>query len=96
MINVAAKQKHIGELAQRDHGHRFTGLYRVLCEEAWLTEAWRRIRNNKGSKTAGVDGQTKDDVDDTLIQRLATKLKKEEYRPAFKGRFLSQREQAKG
>ena len=81
MINVEAKQKHVGNVAKRDPHHRFTGLYRTLCEETWLTEAWQRIRRNKGSKTAGVDGQTKDDVDDALIKRLAAKLRKEEFQP---------------
>jgi group II intron reverse transcriptase/maturase len=81
VIDVAAKQKHVGELAKRNKGSRFKRLYRTLCDETWLTEAWRRIRLNKGSKTAGVDGQTRDDVDETLIKRLAAGLRKEEYRP---------------
>jgi group II intron reverse transcriptase/maturase len=80
VINVDEKQKHVGELAINPQ-HCFRRLYRVICEEAWLTEAWKRIRKNKGSKTAGVDGQTKDDVDEALIKRLAEKLRKEEYQP---------------
>ena len=82
MVNVEKMQKHIGELAKHDPGHRFKRLYNELCQEAWLTEAWKRIRQNKGSGTAGVDGQTKDDVDETLIKRLAEKLRKEEYQPS--------------
>jgi retron-type reverse transcriptase len=74
-------QKHVGELAKRDPSHRFDRLYGDLCQEAWLTEAWKRIRTNKGSQTAGVDGQTRDDVEEALIKRLADKLKKEEYQP---------------
>jgi group II intron reverse transcriptase/maturase len=81
VIRVEAKQKHIGELAKHDPSHSFKRLYRVLCDEAWLTEAWKRIRQNKGSKTAGVDGTTKDDVDEILIRRLTEKLRKEEYQP---------------
>jgi group II intron reverse transcriptase/maturase len=80
VINVAEKQKHIGELAKNPN-HCFQRLYRVLYEETWLTEAWERIRKNKGSKTAGVDGQTVSDVDETLISRLANKLKEKEYKP---------------
>lgn len=81
MVNVGEMQKHVGELAKRDPSHRFKRLYNDLCQEAWLTEAWKRIRQNKGSQTAGVDGQTKDDVDEALIKRLADKLKREEYQP---------------
>jgi len=81
MINVELKQQHIGELAKSDPSRSFKRLYRMLCDEAWLSEAWKRIRHNKGSKTAGVDGQTRDDVDETVITRLAEKLRKEEFRP---------------
>jgi group II intron reverse transcriptase/maturase len=81
MINVAAKQKHIGELAKKNHELRFKDFYRVICDETWLTAAWMRIRQNTGSKTAGVAGQTKNDVDETLIKELATKLKCGEYKP---------------
>lgn len=81
MINVEAKQKHVGDMAKRDPNHRFKGLYRTLCEETWLTGAWKRICRNKGSSTAGVDGQTKDDVDEALIKRLSEKLRNGEFQP---------------
>jgi group II intron reverse transcriptase/maturase len=81
VLNVAQKQKHVEEMAKQDPTYRFDRLYRTLCEETWLTEAWKRIRPNKGSQTAGVDGQTKDQVDDALIKRLADKLKREDYQP---------------
>src|SRR5215831_19501992 len=81
MVNVEEMQKHIGNLAKQNPHRCFRRLYTELCQEAWLTAAWKRIRHNKGSRTAGIDGQTKDDVDETLIKRLAERLKKEEYRP---------------
>jgi len=79
--NVAQIQEHIGELAKMNPERSYRRLYRVICDKTWLTEAWNRIRKNKGSKTAGVDGQTRNDVDETLIQRLAEKLRKGEYQP---------------
>src|SRR5262245_31017936 len=81
MVNAEQEQQHLGELAKRDPRHRFTGLYRTICEEPWLTEAWRRIAHNPGRHTAGVDGQTAADVDATLTTRLSERLRKEEYRP---------------
>lgn len=81
MINVAEKQKHVGELAKHNPTRRFKRLYRVLCEETWLTEAWMQIRHNRGSQTAGIDGKTSEDVDEALIKRLAEKLRRGEYRP---------------
>jgi RNA-directed DNA polymerase len=81
MLDVEEKQKHIGELARQNPALRFERLYRVLCEERWLTEAWRRVRPNKRTRTAGVDGMTRDDVDETLIGKLAATLKRQEYKP---------------
>lgn len=79
--SVEKVQEHIGELAKMNPEHSFKKLYRVICDETWLTGAWTQIRKNKGSKTAGVDGQTGNDVDTSLIKRLAEKLRKGEYRP---------------
>lgn len=79
--HVTQIQEHVGKLARKNHELKFTKFYRVICDETWLTEAWMRIRQNKGSKTAGMDGQTKNDVDETLIKRLAAKLKNGEYKP---------------
>ena len=79
--SVEKIQKHVGELARMNPDRSFSKLYRVICDETWLSEAWQRIRRNKGSKTAGVDGKTKDNVDTELIKRLANRLHSEEYRP---------------
>jgi len=79
--NVAQIQKHVGELAKVNPERSFEKVYRVISDETWLTEAWTRIRQNKGSKTAGVDGKTKNDVNENLIKRLAEKLQKGEYKP---------------
>jgi RNA-directed DNA polymerase len=81
MINVEQMQKHVGKLAKRDPDHRFTRVYPDLCQESMLWAAWERIKGNKGSKTAGMDGKTKSDVDETLIHNLSHKLKNGEYRP---------------
>lgn len=81
MLNIARKQEHLWELAKGDPSHRFKRLHRIVCDELWLTEAWQQIRNNSGSKTAGVDGQTKTQVEETLIKQLAAKLQQGEYRP---------------
>src|SRR4051812_25695889 len=81
MLHVALKQKHVGELARMNPERSFEKLYRVICDETWLTEAWGRIRTNKGSKTAGADGKTRSDVDAAMIKRLAEQLRVGEYKP---------------
>jgi RNA-directed DNA polymerase len=37
---------------------RFADLFNLVCDPAVLLVAWRRVRGNKGARTAGVDGQT--------------------------------------
>jgi RNA-directed DNA polymerase len=39
-------------------GHRFDGLFNLVCDPAFLTVGWRRVRGNQGARTAGVDGET--------------------------------------
>ena len=43
--------------------------------------AWERIRTNKGSKTPGVDGQTKEDIDANTLHDLAQELAENRYQP---------------
>ncbi len=35
---------------------RFDDLYNLVCDPAFLAVAWERVRGNRGSRTAGVDG----------------------------------------
>jgi RNA-directed DNA polymerase len=37
---------------------RFDDLFNLVCDPAVLLVGWRRVRGNKGARTAGVDGQT--------------------------------------
>jgi RNA-directed DNA polymerase len=37
---------------------RFADLFNLVCDPAVLLVAWRRVKGNKGARTAGVDGQT--------------------------------------
>jgi len=43
--------------------------------------AWERVRTNKGSRTPGVDGQTKEDLDAQTIHDLAQELAENRYQP---------------
>jgi RNA-directed DNA polymerase len=37
---------------------RFDDLFNLVCDPAFLLVGWRRVRGNKGARTAGIDGQT--------------------------------------
>ena len=41
----------------------FGDLFNLLCDPATLLVAWERVKRNRGSKTAGVDGQTRKRVE---------------------------------
>ena len=41
-----------------DEGRRFDDLFNLVLDPAFLLMAWRRVRGNKGARTAGVDGES--------------------------------------
>jgi RNA-directed DNA polymerase len=45
-------------MGNRRSDRRFAELVNLVCDPAVLLVAWRRVRGNKGARTAGVDGQT--------------------------------------
>lgn len=55
---VLGIQTKLHRWAGADEGRRFDDLYNLVCDPAFLTVAWERVRANKGGRTAGVDGQT--------------------------------------
>jgi RNA-directed DNA polymerase len=54
---VLGIQTKLHRWAGEDEGRRFDDLYNLVCDPAFLTVAWERVRA-KGGRTAGVDGQT--------------------------------------
>jgi len=46
--------RRVGE----DEGRRFDDLANLVSDPAFLLVAWRRVRENKGARTAGVDGES--------------------------------------
>jgi group II intron reverse transcriptase/maturase len=73
--------EHLRKLAEANPTKRFGKLLKIVRQELFLVMAWQRVRTNKGSKTPGVDGQTKDDVDAKILQELAQELAENRYRP---------------
>jgi len=53
---VHAMQTKLHQWAKADPGRRFDDLFNLVYDPAFLTVAWRRVRGNKGARTAGVDG----------------------------------------
>jgi RNA-directed DNA polymerase len=55
---VLGIQTRLHRWANDDPTRRFDDLFNLVCDPAFLLVGWRRVRGNKGARTAGVDGQT--------------------------------------
>jgi RNA-directed DNA polymerase len=55
---VLGIQTKLHHRATNDPGRRFDDLFNLVCDPAFLLVAWRRVKGNKGARTAGVDGRT--------------------------------------
>jgi RNA-directed DNA polymerase len=73
--------------AARDEQARFGDLFNLVCDPATLLVAWERVKvkRNRGSRTAGVDGQTRARVEQIGVQGVLDELRRElksgTYRP---------------
>ena len=56
---VLGWQTKLHRWAVEDGEKRFDHLFNLVCDPATLLVAWERVKRNRGSKTAGVDGQTR-------------------------------------
>jgi RNA-directed DNA polymerase len=55
---VLGIQTKLHRWATDDPTRRFDDLYNLIYDPAVLVHAWRRVRSNRGARTAGVDGET--------------------------------------
>ena len=55
-MNIGERQRKLSEWATQDKALRLYDLYGLLCNREWLLAAYAHVRQNKGSRTAGVDG----------------------------------------
>jgi retron-type reverse transcriptase len=81
MGSVVAELEHLSKLASADPTKRFSRLYRLLRDIGLLAIAADRVRSNTGGRTAGIDGQTRKQIDLDLLSTLADELATNRYRP---------------
>lgn len=79
-------QSKLNKWAQDDQDRRFQDLHNLVCDPVTLQVAWLRVRANRGSRSAGVDGDTAYYVEQRLgVLQLLTELREElragSYRP---------------
>jgi len=82
---VLGWQTKLHRWAAQDDQARFGDLFNLVCDPATLLVAWERVKRNRGSRTAGVDGQTRTRVEqmgvDRVLAELHQELKDGTYRP---------------
>jgi group II intron reverse transcriptase/maturase len=72
---------HLRKLARTSPTKRFDKLYRLICHPEMLAVAAERVRQNTGGRTAGIDGQTRKQIDTEMLSQLAEELRTHRYRP---------------
>ena len=93
---VLGWQTKLHRWAVGDEQQRFGDLFNLVCDPATLFVAWERVKRNRGSRTAGVDGQTRKHVEqigvDGVLAQLRQELKDGTYRPlAARERLIPKR-----
>jgi RNA-directed DNA polymerase len=79
-------QTKLHRRAGEDEGRRFDDLVNLVSDPAFLFVAWRRVRENKGARTAGVDGESAYSIEtrrgvEAFLCDLRGQLKARTFRP---------------
>jgi RNA-directed DNA polymerase len=76
-------QSKLHRWAAADRGRVFEDLHNLVCDPAFLVVAWSRVRVNKGSRSAGVDGIVPSRIADpgAWLSELRDDLKARRFQP---------------
>ena len=72
---VLGWQTKLHRWAGEDERVRFGDLFNLLCDPATLLVAWERVKRNRGSKTAGVDGETRKRIEQLGVEKVLGELR---------------------
>jgi RNA-directed DNA polymerase len=81
---VLGIQTKLHQWATDSPDRRFCDLFNLVCDPAFLTVAWARVRGNRGARSAGVDGVKPRDIlfgTDTVLPFLRDDLKAGRFAP---------------
>jgi RNA-directed DNA polymerase len=70
-------QRKLHEWASNDAERRFHDLWNLVCDPATLVVAWSRVSRNRGSRTAGIDHDTRRHIEARGVERFLTELREE-------------------
>ena len=72
---VLGWQTRLHRWAVEDEQARFGDLFNLICDPATLLVAWERVKRNRGSKTAGVDGETRKRIEQAGVEKVLGELR---------------------
>lgn len=83
---VLSIQRKLHRWAKADCERKFDDLFNLVCDRATLVVAWNRVKSNRGSRTAGVDGWTRWHIEHRVgvlrfLEELRSEMKARTYRP---------------
>ena len=73
---VLGWQTKLHRWAGEDEEKRFGDLFNLVCDHATLLVAWERVKRNRGSRTAGVDGITRELIERQGVQQFLHELRR--------------------
>ena len=76
MTEITQKQKELALKAEKKPNQRIYGLFPIICQKEWVTQAMWNVLHNKGAETAGVDGKIKAIYYDRKAQSLTSEAVK--------------------
>jgi len=89
---VLGIQRKLHKWATDDQDRRFSDLPNLVCDPATLLVAWQRVRTNRGSRSAGVDGETAYYVEKVLgVEKFLAGLREELRSGSFRPDAVKQR-----
>ncbi len=76
-------QTKLHQRAVDDPHRRFSDLYNLSCDPAFLRVAWARVRGNRGARSAGVDGVKPSSIlfGEVMLVGLRDDLKARRFQP---------------
>jgi RNA-directed DNA polymerase len=70
-------QRKLHVWASNDAERRFRDLWNLVCDPATLVVAWSRVSRNRGSRTAGIDADTRRHVEVRGVERFLAEVRGE-------------------
>ena len=87
MSDIIKTQRSFATKAMHHPAHRFDHLYRLICQQEWIWAAVQGVLANKGARTPGIDGVTKEALTSehaqrAFVQEIEQELRDRSFRPS--------------